>query len=236
MKHCIVNADDFGAGRGINRGIAEAHQRGVVTSTSLMVNMPGSWEAATLAKEMPLLGVGLHVNLTNEGGPPVVDLDDPIACRAEIESQWRRFVCLMGAYPTHLDVHHNLHRDPRLAPIFVELARSYGVPLREHSQVRYFPSFYGQWDGESHFEQVSVPSLLAILESGIGEGFTELGCHPGLVTDDYSSSYAAERVVELETLCDPRVRRCFDELDIRLVDYRDVARLSGQALAGGGAS
>ncbi|PYR01516.1 MAG: hypothetical protein DMF97_07400, partial [Acidobacteria bacterium] len=35
MKYLIVNADDFGASSGINRGILEAHQRGILTSTSL---------------------------------------------------------------------------------------------------------------------------------------------------------------------------------------------------------
>ncbi len=39
VKYLIVNADDFGASRGINRGIAEAHTTGIVTSTSLMVNI-----------------------------------------------------------------------------------------------------------------------------------------------------------------------------------------------------
>jgi predicted glycoside hydrolase/deacetylase ChbG (UPF0249 family) len=46
MKYCIVNGDDFGASRGINRGIVEAHCHGVLTSTSLMVNMPATEEAA----------------------------------------------------------------------------------------------------------------------------------------------------------------------------------------------
>ena len=76
MKFCIVNADDFGADIGINRGIAEAHTSGIVTSTSLMVNMPGTEDAVELSRKLPGLGVGLHVNLTNEGGPTVVDLDD----------------------------------------------------------------------------------------------------------------------------------------------------------------
>ena len=42
----IVNADDFGCTEGVNRGIAEAHVRGIVTSTSLMVNRPAAAEAA----------------------------------------------------------------------------------------------------------------------------------------------------------------------------------------------
>jgi predicted glycoside hydrolase/deacetylase ChbG (UPF0249 family) len=30
MKYLVVTADDFGACSGVNRGIVEAHQRGIV--------------------------------------------------------------------------------------------------------------------------------------------------------------------------------------------------------------
>ncbi len=40
MKRLIVNADDFGRSPGINRGILETHLRGIVTSTTVMVNFP----------------------------------------------------------------------------------------------------------------------------------------------------------------------------------------------------
>ena len=41
MKSLIVNADDFGASRGINRGVIEAHRKGILTSTSMMVDAAG---------------------------------------------------------------------------------------------------------------------------------------------------------------------------------------------------
>ena len=60
----IVNADDFGRSAGINAGVAQAHDDGVVTSTSAMVCWPGAAEAAALVRERPTLGVGLHVDLS----------------------------------------------------------------------------------------------------------------------------------------------------------------------------
>ena len=36
-KYPIVNVDDFGQSPGINRGIIEAHEHGIVTSASLMM-------------------------------------------------------------------------------------------------------------------------------------------------------------------------------------------------------
>ncbi len=53
MKHLIVNADDFGYSRGINRGIVEAHERGIVTSTTMMVNAPATGEAVELRAPLP---------------------------------------------------------------------------------------------------------------------------------------------------------------------------------------
>jgi predicted glycoside hydrolase/deacetylase ChbG (UPF0249 family) len=215
MKYLIVNADDFGASRGINRGIMEAHQRGILTSTSLLVNTPFSEEAAKLAGTAQLLSVGLHVDLPKETN------GSTDRARAELQRQWVRFVELMGRAPTHLDSHHNAHRDPRLLPHFVALAAEHGLPLREHSAVRYFSSFYGRWNGETHPEQISVESLTRMLETEIGEGFTELSCHPGHAEPDYPGSYSVERATELRTLCDPAIRRVLSACSIKLASYHD---------------
>lgn len=220
MKRLIVNGDDFGAGRGINRGIVEAHRDGILTSASLMVDMPGSGEAARLSAALPRLSVGLHAVLTGEDGAPIVDLDDGERCRAELHRQVRRFAQLTGGLPTHLDSHHNVHRDPRLLPCFLELAAEYRLPLREHSQARYFPDFYGQWDGEVHLEWIATANLMRMLAVDIGPGITELSCHPGYVESDFRSSYSVERETELRTLCDPDVRREIEEQGIELIDFR----------------
>lgn len=223
MKHLIVNADDFGAGRGINRGIVEAHRDGILTSASLMVDMPGSEEAARLAAALPRLSVGLHAVLTGEDGAPVVDFDERERCRTELHRQVRRFAQLTGGSPTHLDSHHNVHRDPRLLPRFLELAEEYRLPLRGHSSARYFAAFYGQWDGgEVHLEWISPASLVHMLAADIGPGVTELSCHPGYVASDFRSSYSGERETELRTLCDSAVRRAIGELGIALIDFRDL--------------
>lgn len=68
MKRLIVNADDFGLTSGVNRAVIEGHGHGIITSATVMVNMPGFDEAAQLAREHPSLGVGLHFNLT-QGQP-----------------------------------------------------------------------------------------------------------------------------------------------------------------------
>jgi chitin disaccharide deacetylase len=227
MRYLIVNADDFGASRGINRGILEAHRHGILTSTSWMADMPAAEEAAAESRRWPTLSVGLHAQFTDEGERAVVSFDDAGACRAALRRQFERFVDVFGRPPTHLDSHHNAHRDPRLLPLFVELAGRHGLPLREHSPARYFSNFYGQWDGETHLEQVSVENLLRMLEVEAREGITELGCHPGHVDPEFRSLYSVEREAELRTLCDPRVRRFVDQRGIRLVGFGDLPSLAG---------
>jgi chitin disaccharide deacetylase len=62
-RRLIVNADDFGASRSINEAVIDAHQSGVLTTASLMVNGAAADEAVHLARENPRLGVGLHLTL-----------------------------------------------------------------------------------------------------------------------------------------------------------------------------
>lgn len=68
-KRLVINADDLGLAQSVNRGIIDTIERGVVTSTSLLVNMPGSDHAVTSLErwsataEADTLGVGLHFNI-----------------------------------------------------------------------------------------------------------------------------------------------------------------------------
>jgi chitin disaccharide deacetylase len=130
MKRLIVNADDFGYTPGVTRGILRAHKNGIVTSTTVMINMPYAEESLRMAREQaPDLGVGLHLNLT-AGTPlsapnlvpdlvdkngeflsretllPKLSSIDPGQLACEIQAQAQRFVELMGKPPDHLDSHH----------------------------------------------------------------------------------------------------------------------------------
>lgn len=223
MKYLIVNADDFGASRGINRAIRELHDRGVVTSASLMIAMPAADDAVEIAKRAERLGVGLHVALTDEESNPLVDFGDSARCAAAIAGQIERFAAAANRLPTHLDSHQNVHRDERLSPIFTELAKRYALPLREHSPVRYFSNFYGQWDdGESHPEQISIENLLAMLDAELSDGILELSCHPGYPGDDFLSPYDRERAIEVQTLSDRRVLEYLETHGVTLINFGDL--------------
>jgi predicted glycoside hydrolase/deacetylase ChbG (UPF0249 family) len=221
----VVNADDFGASEGINRGIVEAHERGIVTSASLMVRGPAVAGAVALAREHPELGIGLHWALDAEDDDVRVDLDDAVAVRAELARQLDAFQDLVGRGPDHVDSHHHVHRRPDVGPIARELAAPLGVPLREEGDVAYVGGFYAQWEWKvTDLHHVSPEFLIWILRNEVGEGWTELGCHPGYVSAGFRSVYLTEREAELATLTDPKVREEVEALGIRLASFAELGR------------
>jgi predicted glycoside hydrolase/deacetylase ChbG (UPF0249 family) len=229
-RYLIVNADDLGASAAVNRGILEAHTRGIVTSASLMVEMPGAEDFAARADLAPALSVGMHATLTSEGGELLFDAG---SSRGEVERQLERFEALLGRRPTHLDSHHNVHLEQPFSEIFIGIAAERELPLRGFSGVRYFADFYGQWDdGETHLEQVSVEMLSAMLATETLSGATEFGCHPGYAGDGFASSYLMEREAEVRTLCDPRVRARIEELELELIGFAELPAGLGSRQAG----
>ena len=245
-RRLIVNADDLGRSPGINRGIVEAHRRGIVTSATLMVNYPSAPEGAALARENRRLGVGLHVALT--GGvptlPPVeiptlVDAEGrlpsepeglgeakPVEIRAEARAQLARFQQMMGRLPTHFDSHHHSHRLPAVFDALVALARETGRPVRStggemgerlrREGVATTDRFVEGFYGEG----ATLENLRAILE-GVPSGTTELMCHPAYVDDELrtGSGYAEPRARELQVLTDPSVRCFVEEAGIQLIHF-----------------
>jgi chitin disaccharide deacetylase len=215
MRRLIVNADDFGLTTGVTDGIVEAHVNGVVTSTSLMVDAAGADHAVALAREHPGLSIGLHF----VDDTPA--LDDPAHAASEFARQLERFRELMGAEPTHVDSHHHVH--VRRMAMFRPLVEPLGVPLRGDGQVRYLGAFFAHPDpGVVDHDRIREPFLLRLLgEIGPGAAFTELGCHPGRVTAELSSSYAGEREIEVRTLTDPSLPAKIEALGLTLASYSD---------------
>jgi predicted glycoside hydrolase/deacetylase ChbG (UPF0249 family) len=226
----IVTGDDLGLSPGVTRGILDAFEGGILTSTSLLVDRPTSAAAARAAAGCPGLSVGLHADLADPGGRPLVDLADPAGCRAELARQVERFCQLADRPPTHVDSHRNVHRHPAARRAFREVAAGAGLPLREHARPAYVSSFYGQWGGRTHPEQLSVAGLIRLL-AGLPPGWSEVGCHPGYADRELRSSYRHERELELAALRHPRVPRAAAALGITFASFADLA-LAG-ARAGG---
>lgn len=144
----IVNADDFGLCPAVNQAVALAHRTGVLSSTSLLVNAPATAEAVALAGELPELGVGLHLALTElepltaaphlaPGGRfpsqhlvaqcrlwfqrvPAAEL------RAEVQAQFE--AALRTGLPIdHVDGHGHVHLVPGVLEVVAECCREFGI-------------------------------------------------------------------------------------------------------------
>jgi predicted glycoside hydrolase/deacetylase ChbG (UPF0249 family) len=152
VRNLIVNADDLGWAEGVNRGIAEAHRNGIVTSATLLANGAAFASAVELVKATPALGVGVHLNLNDGkpvsppervrsivndrgefvGGPEALLLR--IARRnlrlKEVEIEWEsqiQKVVKAGIQPTHLDGHKHVHMLPGMFEIALRLAKRNGI-------------------------------------------------------------------------------------------------------------
>lgn len=152
MRRVVINADDFGLSPGVDRGILEAFHDGVLTSTTMLVNLPRFPEAAALAREHPELPVGVHLSLL--WGPPV---SEPSEVPTLLEAGGRfpdRLTTLAGRYygrtlsldqvkaefraqllafrragltPTHVDTHKHVHCLPGVLDALAEAAVEAGV-------------------------------------------------------------------------------------------------------------
>lgn len=230
-RYLIVNADDFGRSLGVNRGVIEAYEGGIVTSASLMVRWPGAAEAAAYAVEHPNLALGLHLDLGEwvyRGGAwmpayEVVPADDPPAVTEETARQLAAFRRLVGRDPTHLDSHQHVHSREPVRSVLSEVAGDLAVPLRHYDpRIRYCGAFYGQTGKGLPFpEGISVEALIETFAT-LPFGVTELACHPGL-DDGLQSTYRSERAEEVRVLCDLRIREAIVSEGIRLRTFGDFA-------------
>ena len=242
----IINADDFGYSKAVNYGIIEGHKDGIVTSTTLMTNMPDAEHAVSLCKENPNLGVGIHLVLTagkpvNKDVPSLVDekgyfkrkynrkeninLED---VRKEFKSQMERFLSF-GFMPTHIDSHHHIHFNSNILPIIVDMAREYDLPIRftkeklnnkgyrDVKSVEYFTDeFYG--------DNISVGNFEKIINRNIKCESVDIMCHPGYLDQSLklNSSYDIERINELDILTNSAVFEIVEKYNIDLINYKEL--------------
>jgi predicted glycoside hydrolase/deacetylase ChbG (UPF0249 family) len=195
-----------------------------------MVRRPAASEAMNEAAEHPRLAIGLHLDLGQwdyVGGEWVAadlrcDQSDRAAVEEECRGQLEAFREIAGRDPTHLDSHQHVHDSEPTASVAVALAAELRVPLRGR-RIRYEGGFYGQTGKGEPVPGGVSPGRMIELIAGLEEGWTEIGCHPGLGVGGAESSYAQERELEVRTLCDPAVKAALAAADVALRSFADLA-------------
>ena len=154
MRRLIINADDFGLTRGVNRSVAECHQAGTVTSTTLMASSQAFDDAVATAKANPALRVGCHAMLVD--GTPLTEVETLAASNSkskpkdfrvgfaefaqaaltnrlhadeitrEAVAQMRKLQAA-GIEITHFDTHKHTHMFPKVLRPLLRAAKECGV-------------------------------------------------------------------------------------------------------------
>jgi predicted glycoside hydrolase/deacetylase ChbG (UPF0249 family) len=218
----VVNADDLGYDPEIDRGILEAHARGVVTAASAMVDTPFS--ERSLAQAPATIDLGLHVVVPDGSSPRQVE--------EEIARQLARFRSLRGAPPTHLDSHRHAHAEEAALAVFARAARDEGIPLRAIDEsMRVFlrrlgvptvDRFLGDASLRPCWTEERLLATLRSLDERDG-GSAELMCHPGYRPALVRTSFALEREEELRALTLPAAREAIRTAGARLGCFSEVA-------------
>ncbi len=164
----LVNADDFGRHRLINRAVAEAVENGILRSATLMPGGAAFDDAVEIARTHPALGVGIHLTLVN-GNPvsapeDIPTLVDETGCfydnhgifvkryfagkvskediRRELFAQVRKME-KTGLALTHIDSHQHMHMLPGVIDIALDAAKSIGLSATRISKSPLFTGFSG---------------------------------------------------------------------------------------------
>ena len=240
VKKLIINADDFGLCDGVTFGILKAHQDGILTSTTCMMNMPHIEEYLSLASHFPHLGLGVHLVLTigqpltmgsfcDENGNFKSRNTYPdrkvIVKQDELYLEWKaqidKFIQLTGHKPTHLDSHHHVHLLPGNIDVALKLAKEYDIPLRQecylqkdYEYVRFSEVIYNQ--------SVSLETINDICH--FDDEIFEFMCHPAFV-DPFlynHSSYNIQRIKELDILCSQEAKDITK--NIQLINYGQIKK------------
>jgi predicted glycoside hydrolase/deacetylase ChbG (UPF0249 family) len=164
LRQLVVNADDLGLTVGVNSGIFDAHDRGILTSASLFANAPATADAIRRARVRPSLGVGVHLTLV-DGTPmlPPSRVPSLVEDDGRLRASWKPFIvaCLRGRVAfeqveqeltaqidrirsenirlTHLDAHKHVHAFPPIFAIVARLAERFRIPVVRVPYERWSP-------------------------------------------------------------------------------------------------
>ena len=239
-KLLVVNADDFGRSTAINQGIIEGHQKGIVTSASLMTNREGFDEAVRLAKANPKLGIGLHLDLDHyfeveHGVGRLLKYKDaslPLQTIAKDTEEQIKKVIATKLPVTHVDGHHHVHLRPELFAMVAALTAKHKIKV-----IRHFKGFYqGLYDGlpTEWTREVAARFGLTMVDTFFAGWEPVVSSLPGYHYFDPSESFKAGELMvhpgkgepwrekELEHCTSAKTRALLEKNKITLANFSQI--------------
>ena len=157
-------------GRRVTDAILDCHAKGIITSTTLMANMPAAAYACERARDFPDLGVGVHLTLSQgrpvlppDQVPGLVDGEGQFLANAvqrrklwcdrggiaeqverEFEAQVQRAVDL-GLSPTHADSHHGIHKMPVARGAMIRVLKRFDIRRARAATAYYWTAPDAPW-------------------------------------------------------------------------------------------
>jgi predicted glycoside hydrolase/deacetylase ChbG (UPF0249 family) len=228
-KKIIVNADDFGYRKEINKGIIFAHKNGMVKSTTVLTGRDAFDDAVYLAKENPGLKTGLHIDLDvfidiNKDAADIMSVSNFKLPKPEkqqiadaINRQLDKFLNA-GLKLSHLDGHHHAHMHPEILPLVAQKAKELNVPIR------FFEWFYNDFNLSQQMKRILLDLNIKFCPhfingwywGNVDEEFSlaELMTHPG-----FNEMW---REFETAKCCDPVLKEYLDKNNIEIISFEDI--------------
>lgn len=236
MRQIIVNADDFGLSEAVNYGIIKAYEQGIVTSTTIMANMPAFEHAVSLAKNCPKLAIGVHLTLTAHKPllmthKTLVDQKgyfDRHKLATYNEEEAFQELCAQidkvfatGLTVDHLDSHHHIHSLQVLKPLITRIVDKYKLPIRGGFEYPCKCSDVCALNVDFYEDGTTVETFKKIINEMKETDVYDIMCHPAYV-DKYimdTSSYTVKRVEELDVLTSEELKDFIKSENICLTTY-----------------
>jgi predicted glycoside hydrolase/deacetylase ChbG (UPF0249 family) len=240
-RFLIINADDLGISPEVNRGIFIAHEKGVVTDSSLLIKGPYAQQALETIKKSPSFHAGIHIDLDPLLGwksPGIERLprlkllemmnktDFIKRVKKEIDTQVKAFLDA-GLIPSHIDTHHHVHGFPQVFEPLVEAMDRYGITAIRFSKKGYallgreaipIAAEKAQWMEDALRKRgilhphLLIDPLVPFSLKEIPGGVTELMVHPSMGGDEW-------RQKDFEMLINPLFMSTVRDEGIQLISF-----------------
>lgn len=207
----IINADDFGLSKSINEGIIDSYKEGLISTTTIMINMSCAGNAIELWRQNRNLGLGLHINLTigkplSKNVPSLVDSngnfnyirkwDEHKFNEEDVYTEVKAQIEKLKSFEVeidHLDCHNDLMSNKIFRKVFFTLAKEYILPIRSDNEDARDEAKDNNiittqlWCKDFFKDNAKYETILSYIKNNDNASSIEIMTHVGYIDEDAKS-------------------------------------------------